>query len=102
MCTVFLCILCVTAAVLCGNPGHLLGRAAAEGLRPGLWHLSVHRHQHLRVHHLEGFLAVRTLPPLPPFLFVSPAGVPLGAVRTVPCWSSCRLFFHHVLVRGLA
>lgn len=31
------------------------GRAAPERLRPGLWHLSFHRHQHLRDHRLEGF-----------------------------------------------
>jgi hypothetical protein len=31
-------------------------RAAAEGLRPRLRHLPLHRHQHLRDHRLEGFL----------------------------------------------
>lgn len=32
------------------------GRAAAEGVRPGLRHLPVHCHQHLRDHRLEGLL----------------------------------------------
>ncbi len=33
------------------------GRAASEGLRSGLRHLPVHRHQHLRDHCLEGLLS---------------------------------------------
>ena len=33
-----------------------VGRAAAEGVRTGLRDLSLHRHQHLRDHRLEGLL----------------------------------------------
>ena len=41
-------------ALLRGHHRHLPRRAAAEGLRPRLGHLAVHRDQHLREHHLEG------------------------------------------------
>ncbi|KAI1044545.1 hypothetical protein LB505_010346 [Fusarium chuoi] len=35
----------------------ILQLVVAEGLRSGQRYLSVHRHQHLRVHHVEGFLS---------------------------------------------
>mmetsp|Transcript_7600 Transcript_7600/g.12432 ORF Transcript_7600/g.12432 Transcript_7600/m.12432 type:complete len:211 (-) Transcript_7600:361-993(-) len=35
----------------------VVGRSVTERLRNGLWYLVVHRHQHLREHHLESLLA---------------------------------------------
>ena len=45
-------------ALLRGHHRHLPRRAAAEGLRPRVRDLAVHRDQHLREHRLEGLLAL--------------------------------------------
>mmetsp|Transcript_47166 Transcript_47166/g.145930 ORF Transcript_47166/g.145930 Transcript_47166/m.145930 type:complete len:426 (+) Transcript_47166:171-1448(+) len=44
------------AALLRGHHRDPPGRADAEGIRHGLRHLALHRHQHLREHRLEGLL----------------------------------------------
>lgn len=42
------------AAVCCRSDCVAAGRAAPEGLRSGLWYLSLHCNQHLRDNRLEG------------------------------------------------
>ena len=56
-----ICILLVSYIDLFHRTTHnsqpYVGRAAAKGLRSGLWYLSLHRHQHLREYRVEEFLS---------------------------------------------